>query len=178
MTTSTYEFGCTVPKTRADEATTLARGIATTCRIENALYHGLIGISENAVHNGSGDLRWINWEARVTDATYTMALGIASYLNGLGLDVGVSENLPADFNSYGMYTRAGTDEVKQLIAVLEQGLREGTIPAQHLAARVETEQHIVAGLGHTEVHDTAVREVIWEKLDRVLADLGIQLLDA
>lgn len=174
---STFEFGRTVPQTRGADATTIAREIARACIEDDRNYNGLICISENAVHNGSGDLRHINWEARVSGIAYATAQRIHDVINAFDIQVGITEDMPDDFESYGMFTTEGANRVKQLLAELEDGLQSGKIPAQHLGAHLETAQAHLVNEGHGEVHDTAVREVIWEHLDKKLAELGLAVLE-
>lgn len=175
----TFEFGRTIPTTRAADATEIARKIAQVCReSEGGLYNGMIRISEHAVHNGSGDLMHINWEARVTDISYDTADYVQRLITaGYSIDVGVTEELPDDFDSMGMFTVRGTERLKAALDELESGLRSGAVPAQHLDVRLEKARETLAKQGHGEVYDTAVREEIWQVLDRVLAELGIQLLE-
>lgn len=172
---STFRFGRTVPTTRSADATTIARGIATIAREEQPIYNGMISISENAVHNGSGDLKWINWEARVTEVTYNTAHRIAAYIAMHDIAVGISEDMPDDFDSMGMFTTEGAGKLRQMLAELSDGLISGKIPAQHLNAQLETARQRLSNAGHGEVFDTAVREEIWQELDKVLSSLGVTL---
>lgn len=180
MTTGTYEFGTTVPALPDGERLkAIARSVTDICIHENKLYHQQVLISHDAVFNGSGDLKWINFGVKVWDIEYSTAVFVKQALGNLGLHVSISEaNIPDDCDTMGMFTRAGADHLRTVLEGVEEDLRDGSLSPVKLRDEVGKRLKVLETAGHGEVYDTAVREVIWERLDRVLESLGIRLLDA
>lgn len=77
--------------------------------------------------------------------------------------------------SWGMFTSEGASRVAGAVALLEESLRNGTLsPAEEfLTNAVEAHMNAIAGEGHAEVFDTAVREEVYGRLDKVIKELGV-----
>lgn len=77
--------------------------------------------------------------------------------------------------TWGMFTADGASRVAGAVALLEESLRNGTLPAQSLAAAVDAHMAAISNEGHREVYDTEVRNAIYSSLERTLEELGIRL---
>jgi len=175
---STFEFCTTVPLLPDNERLrAIARGVTDVLIERNRLNHGDVVLSHVAVFNGSGDLKWINFEAAVYDVDHAAAKLVQEALGNFDLSVSISEQMPDDFDSLGMFTTRGAELLKGMLEETEVKLRDGSLSPVKLREWVEDFRKGLADAGHGEVYDTAVREVIWERLDRVLENLGIQLLE-
>lgn len=174
---STFEFGTTVKADALPDTMTIVTGITSILGPPDAGASQLVGIHTDFVYFGER-LAHINWRAVVSNIDYPQARLVQETLKNFDLRTSLTEELPGNETAgLGMFTTAGAESLRDALLDTEDRLRDGRLSPVKLREWVDTFKEGLSEQGHGEVYDTDVREIIWDRLDRVLAELGIQLLE-
>lgn len=80
-------------------------------------------------------------------------------------------------STLGMFSAAGSLLLHAELDKLESQLRDGSLSPIKLDEYVGCMEDAISFKGHREVGDTEVREAIWARINRVLQELGIALVN-
>jgi len=112
--------------------------------------------------------------AQAKDAVEALKILTGKSWNAPSQDSDEVENLLGDKSTLGMFTTDGALLLHVELDRIEGYLRQSALSSAKLTEAVEDAWVRVAANGHGEVYDTAVREEVWHRLDRVLEEIGLE----
>jgi hypothetical protein len=125
----------------------------------------------------AGTLDWTNVRVSLVSDNPAAAKAVAQALHAVDPLFWSYAKDPDFMPKHGMFSAEGDELVGMMLEQLEIALRNGELSPVRLEIVVEENRQAIASAGFGEVYDTAVRECVWARLDRVLEELGILRLD-